>query len=771
MKKGYCRVSMTLLVIIYIFITQLRAEEFQYPYYLLDTHHTTTECWVGIDSNGLFPLAVDLNDYIVGPPPSVENSAVTIPTDSWVELMFRGVIVDGPGYDLFISEMDPLGEQALIFLTDGAGQDYLLAKAEVPNTDIHLPTILGFDLAGLSLPFEPIAVRVVGIDLRGGSPGFDLSFVNARISEGNSEIVRYPYPPDKAKSVPVNTVLSWLPSSKADKYNVYFGTDISSVYPDAGPVSVLGGQDANSYDPNTLEMGKTYYWRVDQVNDTGPKTIIRGDIWSFTVANKFSIDDFEAYKLQYPLGTKWTPDPNYSHTYINFVTSPDLVHLCQQAMEIGYYYSSDIPSLVTYSFEKPQDWIAEGVKTIELYFRGVMNNYKDCIMYICLDDGINKIKIPYNGDTNDISLETWNLWQIDLLSLGLVPSSNTGNMPKTENEGEQINFRNIRHFSILIEANPDKPSSFGWGLIYIDDIRLFPSRCLAENRPKADFNGDCIVDFRDFSELAGNWLENGCNIYQVHEPNRSPIFWYQFDNDFVDTIGNAHGDLISGSPYFVPGVFGQALHFNGTSDVIRVFPVSHIFSKIEKGITVAFWQKGDDSVYRRDNLLCSDYQYNVSNPAISINLGCWNGTGIYNWDCGTQPAYDRRLFGKHRYINEWANQWNHWAFTKDIKTGVMQVFRNGVLINSRPDSSKAISSINSFTIGTGWYGGYDGLIDDMRIYDYALAQPEIDYIATNGTGIFDLPLMTPADLQKDNIINYSDLQVLAETWLTNHLFP
>jgi hypothetical protein len=238
----------------------------------------------------------------------------------------------------------------------------------------------------------------------------------------------------------------------------------------------------------------------------------------------------------------------------------------------------------------------------------------------------------------------------------------------------------------------------------------------------------------------------------------------------VDTIGNAHGE-IQGFPYYVPGVFGKAIGFDGYQDLINVHPVSQIFSKITKGITIAFWQKGDDSPYKRDTVFCSEYTYNESDPAISINLGCWNGAGIYNWDCGTCLPYDRRLTGKHRYKEEWANRWNHWAFTKDLKTGIMQVYLNGVPIKSRSNSSNTISLIDSFTIGSGWYGSYDGLMDDLRIYDYALSQPEIAYIATNGTGIFDLTLMTPSDLYPDNKIDFNDLIILANHWLENLLFP
>jgi len=40
------------------------------------------------------------------------------------------------------------------------------------------------------------------------------------------------------------------------------------------------------------------------------------------------------------------------------------------------------------------------------------------------------------------------------------------------------------------------------GQIPIKEAELI---CLS--RPDGDLNGDCKVDFRDFAELAGNWLK------------------------------------------------------------------------------------------------------------------------------------------------------------------------------------------------------------------------------------------------------------------------
>jgi hypothetical protein len=101
----------------------------------------------------------------------------------------------------------------------------------------------------------------------------------------------------------------------------------------------------------------------------------------------------------------------------------------------------------------------------------------------------------------------------------------------------------------------------------------------------------------------------------------------------------------------------------------------------------------------------------------------------------------------------------------------MRIFLNGGLYDSRTGANSPISGITSFEIGSGWYGGYDGLIDDFRIYNYALSQSEIAHAATNGTGIFDLPLMIPADLNVDNQVNFTDFALLADNWLENGLWP
>ena len=207
---------------------------------------------------------------------------------------------------------------------------------------------------------------------------------------------------------------------------------------------------------------------------------------------------------------------------------------------------------------------------------------------------------------------------------------------------------------------------------------------------------------------------------------------------------------------------------------MKITNAVELFQRISTGITIAFWQYGADSAHRNDTLCCSNYEYDVNNPAIAINLGCWlrpRQAGLYNWDCGYPWSFDSHLNGDHKYKSEWTGRWNHWAFTKDVEKGLMQIFFNGALYDSRIGANSPIAGITSFEIGSGWYGGYDGLIDDFRIYNYALSQPEVAYIATNGTGIFNQPLISPADIDADNQINFHDFVILAGRWLDEQLWP
>ncbi len=721
---------------------------FEYPCYLLDSHNPDGNCWTGMDPNGIWPVRVNPEELLVGTPPSLNVSGVTIPIDHWVELKFHGEIVDGPGNDIFIVELDPVGEQALVFLTDGADNEYLLGFAAVPDVVKYGPTTIGFDIAGILLPFAPCAVRVLGIDLRGGSPGFDLAYVRARTRANCRNTACNPSPPDGVKNVPTDVVLNWSPGHSTEKHAVYFGTSLVDVDANATPLkNPMQPHDVNSYDPGGLELGKTYYWRIDEVNETDINSPWTGEVWKFTSVDYLVVDDFESYN-RYTLDDTWKQIPR---AVLDIAKAPEPIHKCRQSMRFSYYYDDRFYSEAKYPFDTPRDWASIGAKSLEMFFHGKADNDSQTQMYFVLDDGNVEKVIPYDGDANDITIEIWQPWRIDLQDM------------------DDVNLNNIESISIGFAKSTTQPIVPGLGFVYFDDIRIYSSRCLEEKRPEADFDCDCGVGFKDLEEMADSWLDSGYKNYTVFAPG-APLAWYKFDGNTNDSAGNAHGQLWS-TPTFVPGVYGQALKFDGHQDSVSVFDAADLFSQINTGITITFWANGENSPDHTDTLFCTNYSYNIYNPTIAINLGCWKQPGRYNWDCGSPWFFDNRLSGDHRHEAEWLGRWNHWAFTKNALAGIMQIFLNGELLDSKTGSFSFISGVSSYEIGAGWYGGYDGLIDDFRIYDYALSQPEIAYIATNGTGIINMPLITPADLFPDNHIDLKDFAILADCWLEKQIYP
>ncbi|UCF15578.1 MAG: LamG domain-containing protein [Phycisphaerales bacterium] len=727
--------------------TFLEAQDdpFEYPVYLVDAYDGDASCWTGMDVHGNYEGSVRVvpRTWLVGPPPS-EKSGVTLPPDHWVEVQFRGPIVDGPGDDIRLIELGPVNEQAHIFITDGAGQEYLLglAKAGGEGTGVD-PTEIGFDIAGTDLPFAGRAVRIVGLDYGGEAPGFDVGSVIARIHDECGDVACNPVPVDGALSVSAGSRLSFSPGRLAKEHIIYLSTDPASLG------DAPQRQDANNFDPEGLELGRTYYWRVDEVNDT---RVWPGRIWSFTSADNIVIDDFEDYDF--------LSDPsNLDHQTIydawrnaNVYISEDLNYECsKKSMGFNYYYSGLIYDEALHTFSPAQDWAKAGIEVLELLFHGQPFN-SPCQMYVVLNDGIAETIVPYHGDPGDLSTEAWQLWRIEL------------------GDFNDLDLSNIESLSIGFCAEAGNPSSFGAGTVYFDNITLYASRCLDEDKIATDFNGDCLVNFPDMQELATTWLETGHNTYTAAEPN-APVAWYKFDGNTDDSAGGGAHGIRRGDPIYANGVYGQSIAFDGYDDSVELTRTVNLFSSIRSGITIAFWQHGLDSPRRTDTLFCSNYAYGVEDPVISANLGCWRAPGEYNWDCGRPWSFNGRLSGDHRYQSEWSGRWNHWAFTKDVASGKMQLFLNGRLYDSRDGSNSPISGVSSFQIGSGWYGGYDGLIDDFRIYDYALSQPEIVHAATNGTGIFDLPLMLPADLNDDNRIDLADFALFADNWLQDRIRP
>ena len=89
-----------------------------------------------------------------------------------------------------------------------------------------------------------------------------------------------PIPADGAKFIEPHTSLSWNAGLGARAHHLYFGDNLADLEAGTGG-AYRGSLGDASYTPGSLELEKTYYWRVDEFDGS---TRYQGDVWSFTTA-------------------------------------------------------------------------------------------------------------------------------------------------------------------------------------------------------------------------------------------------------------------------------------------------------------------------------------------------------------------------------------------------------------------------------------------------------------------------------------------------------
>ncbi|MBK7796934.1 MAG: T9SS type A sorting domain-containing protein [Saprospiraceae bacterium] len=110
-------------------------------------------------------------------------------------------------------------------------------------------------------------------------------------------------------------------------------------------------------------------------------------------------------------------------------------------------------------------------------------------------------------------------------------------------------------------------------------------------------------------------------------------------------------------------------------------------SSVADEISISFWANGDRNTLPVNTsfLEAVDKQ---NNRQINIHLP-WSNSSIY-WDCGySGGSYDR--IEKASSSSEFSGQWTNWTFTKNARTGIMNIYKNGSLWHTGTGKTKPIS--------------------------------------------------------------------------------
>ncbi|SKB12717.1 hypothetical protein PL11201_420057 [Planktothrix sp. PCC 11201] len=164
----------------------------------------------------------------------------------------------------------------------------------------------------------------------------------------------------------------------------------------------------------------------------------------------------------------------------------------------------------------------------------------------------------------------------------------------------------------------------------------------------------------------------------------------------------------------------RGLVLDGVDDYVQLPPES---MPIGNEITVSFWAKGGNSLPKQNSVI---YATGANNERV-LNIHFPWSDGTIHFDCGGDTSgFDR--ISKAAQPAEYKDQWVHWAFTKNAKTGEMKVYRNGTLWHSgtglkRTLPKTAILHLGKIAPENNFY--YDGTVSELCIWKVARTEAQI----------------------------------------------
>jgi hypothetical protein len=400
-----------------------------------------------------------------------------------------------------------------------------------------------------------------------------------------------------------------------------------------------------------------------------------------------------------------------------------------------------------------------------------------------------------------------------------------------------VNLRKVSR--IVIGFGDGTPVAID-GNVLFEDVRIYATRCALGERAAdialVDFapggTGDCVVDYQEILTMGDTWLL-GDQVFPTKDPGNANLVLYyplnEGDGNVVDpTAGNGGeaGSLqawkgttwnstgndqypigtkgVFWSDDHAPGIGGSAcLYINGDyGSVVSCGTYGQLglgISNTEPDsnkITLSCWTKW---LGRRtwDSYLAGKSQGLIGkrggwdDASVLWMLEADTGGGGNSFQLrhgpGVQTIYPDLGAPANTMLNQ-LNKWAHLAATYNGSTHTATLYVNGVQVATGQWRFSNGTDENIFlTIGctmdiNAWPNAcpesYNGYIDEVRIYNRDLNQPEICYLAdpTPGDGKLTVPPASLADVYKgepegEQFVNFKDLAMVAQKWLQQDMFP
>jgi len=210
-------------------------------------------------------------------------------------------------------------------------------------------------------------------------------------------------------------------------------------------------------------------------------------------------------------------------------------------------------------------------------------------------------------------------------------------------------------------------------------------------------------------------------------------FWPLDDGDGEvarDASGNGnHGVLVGDPKWTDDGRSGGALVFDKIDDIVKIDSRRYDFTHWY-GITVAAWVKHRTGASGKNDII-SWWYYDNSFPGKSFLL-THHDVARYFWEIGYTTRFERWDTMGGRV----SDKWTHVAGTYDVATGTMALYVNGKQVEVisfpgkrfLPEPPQYADLIIAGQADPGNKSYFDGIIDEVRLYNKALPREEIKKI-------------------------------------------
>jgi hypothetical protein len=307
----------------------------------------------------------------------------------------------------------------------------------------------------------------------------------------------------------------------------------------------------------------------------------------------------------------------------------------------------------------------------------------------------------------------------------------------------------------------------GSGILYVDDIRLHKAEfVLAKLPPWApDILRDGVIDEGDLDVMCNNWLISGGWSVTPTAPAAGPVAWYQLEQNTNDSANGFDGDPCGAPTYSTEKKEGSySIDLDGVDDYVNTDANATdlgIGGNAAKSVTAWAYTRSfnNGGIFDMGNYTAGQ---NFCLRTLTTN-NRWRTQlygGAYDMDF-TYPSMDT---------------WVHFALVHE--PNVTTVYADGNLVVSGP---RVLNTMDNTPFRIGNYnngaGLFDGLVDDVQVYNYALTQDEVAYLA--GRSAFTQPvwtLLTPPDpninlYDKDETIDFKDFAELGNVWGDTQVWP